>query len=1087
MDDKPLPQINGPSPITTSTLPSTNSLNIAKLKNTGSSRVLDSRDSFGLGNLDRQSVRTNVLPAIGSQKWRGTKERWMQDRALLPRFMLHPYSPRYRSWLTIITIAAAFTGFFQTWVVAFQEQPGLKPYKDGQAFINYILTILFFIDIAIHFNLARLEEEVLITDRRIIARCYVRGRFFVDLVSTINFEWIAVGIYSSTRPAGWVNDNLARYLSLLSLLHLLRMYKLKWFFDWLNYNTAVDLLYSTLLRNYTVVLYWVHWNACAVYFVARQYHFAPNTWIVGSNSALFEASSVAERYILSLYYSMTTFATVGYGDFHIYNVAEAVVMILFMTSNIVLGAWILGSITVLVVRSDKRTGKYRMRSGNLELYSRLNNLPPELRDSMQSHLRLQFNNEEAADEQVLAIYPNTIRRRILRHLYLSQVKKCYLFGHCTQKFLDALLAAARVDLYMPRVDILSEGDHVSELHIVVAGMLEQLMPGVDQGPEDLVLDLSTNISIHGCSARRLLVEGDAFGETAFFTEVPSLYSVRTLTTVRVLVVPRTAYASILNTFPIGARSVLQALLHKHEQNVAHELRGTRASLNNLSIASLLQHAPADLAYSHASPEMMADRRVVDDTAHAHTLLQQRGPGQGSGGDGGINILGRPLTTRQEQAISRLLRVRTLVEQVATKQDEDRRLDFLTAASHADIAQLRTMIQHGFDVNSTDYDGRTALMLACVKGHADVVSVLLAAGAQASLKDSQGNMALNEACINGHDNLIAMLTAHGARMDEISGKEQATALCWAVFEGNLPLLRRYLAAGMDVNAQNFDLRTALHISASEGSLAAVRILVEDFKAHLDTRDRWDATPLDEAIRVGAASVATYLRGVCPPELVKQVDMQQLEKRTMKFLYASSRGDVATMQQMLEAGCNPNCADYDGRTALMLACVDKHAPVVALLLSAGADTSLHDNLGNTALTEACKYGADECIDLIVKKNGQLGIEGVRCAVQLCIAVFEHDLVLVNRYISAGADINASDFDGRTALHIAASDGHLETVRVLVEGGANIHQLDRWGHTAIDDAVAGQHTEVETHLREAAAKLAHMSGRPSWEKGTTLHYNN
>jgi hypothetical protein len=70
---------------------------------------------------------------------------------------------------------------------------------------------------------------------------------------------------------------------------------------------------------------------------------------------------------------------------------------------------------------------------------------------MQEHLRLHFNNEEASDEQVLQIYPSTIRRRILRHLYLADVKRCYLFRDTKQKFLDALLSAGKVELYMPKV------------------------------------------------------------------------------------------------------------------------------------------------------------------------------------------------------------------------------------------------------------------------------------------------------------------------------------------------------------------------------------------------------------------------------------------------------------------------------------------------------------------------------------------------------------------------------------------------------------------------------------------------------------
>ena len=52
--------------------------------------------------------------------------------------------------------------------------------------------------------------------------------------------------------------------------------------------------------------------------------------------------------------------------------------------------------------------------------------------------------------QVLVIFPTTIRRRILRHLYLRQVLNAYLFKGVRQKFIDALLGVARIELFMPQ-------------------------------------------------------------------------------------------------------------------------------------------------------------------------------------------------------------------------------------------------------------------------------------------------------------------------------------------------------------------------------------------------------------------------------------------------------------------------------------------------------------------------------------------------------------------------------------------------------------------------------------------------------------
>ena len=129
---------------------------------------------------------------------------------------------------------------------------------------------------------------------------------------------------------------------------------------------------------------------------------------------------------------------------------------------------------MLVVRRDARTSSYRERSHSLRSFAAVNQLPEGLKASMQEHLRLSFANEDIADERVLGSYPTVLRRRALRHLYLSTLRRCYLFEGGRQRFVDALLAAAHVELLMPGVEVVADGDHVSELIVCVSGTHEAL-------------------------------------------------------------------------------------------------------------------------------------------------------------------------------------------------------------------------------------------------------------------------------------------------------------------------------------------------------------------------------------------------------------------------------------------------------------------------------------------------------------------------------------------------------------------------------------------------------------------------------------
>lgn len=86
---------------------------------------------------------------------------------------------------------------------------------------------------------------------------------------------------------------------------------------------------------------------------------------------------------------------------------------------------------------------------------------------------------------------------------------------------------------------------------------------------------------------------------------------------------------------------------------------------------------------------------------------------------------------------------------------------------------------------------------------------------------------------------------------------ASLLCKVAHTGDLEFLRRLLLAGADADAPDYDKRCALHISASQGNLPAVKLLVVEGDATVDIADRWGNTPLDNARRVAATGVVAYL--------------------------------------------------------------------------------------------------------------------------------------------------------------------------------------------------------------------------------------
>jgi glutaminase len=76
-------------------------------------------------------------------------------------------------------------------------------------------------------------------------------------------------------------------------------------------------------------------------------------------------------------------------------------------------------------------------------------------------------------------------------------------------------------------------------------------------------------------------------------------------------------------------------------------------------------------------------------------------------------------------------------------------------------------------------------------------------------------------------------------------------------------------------------------------------------------------------------------------------------------------------------------------------------------------------------------------------------------LCAAASKGDLGELRRLVAAGVDPSSADYDGRTALHLAAGSGQEEAVRYLLTVTEAAEPKDRWGHTPLDEARGADHT--------------------------------
>lgn len=140
--------------------------------------------------------------------------------------------------------------------------------------------------------------------------------------------------------------------------------------------------------------------------------------------------------------------------------------------------------------------------------------------------------------------------------------------------------------------------------------------------------------------------------------------------------------------------------------------------------------------------------------------------------------------------------------------------------------------------------RTALHVAAASGNTEHVQVLIAASANVNAVDRYGVTPLHDAFRNNSQPCSDLLLAAGANMGEL---DQVAEMCKASANDDVAQLKRLLAHKCDINTENYDGRTALHLAAANQKLAACTFILSLEKINVNAEDRYGETAYDDALR------------------------------------------------------------------------------------------------------------------------------------------------------------------------------------------------------------------------------------------------
>ena len=368
--------------------------------------------------------------------------------------------------------------------------------------------------------------------------------------------------------------------------------------------------------------------------------------------------------------------------------------------------------------------------------------------------------------------------------------------------------------------------------------------------------------------------------------------------------------------------------------------------------------------------------------------------------------------------------------------------------------------------ATNFAGQTPLHIAAAKGLTEQVKLLLAANAPTDIRDTNGWTPLDAAIQAKQSDSIHLLMAKAPAAAHPE-RGLSTSLHEAAASGNVAALAGLLDTEKNLEARDELGLTPLQVAVLHGHLAAAALLV-DKGANVNVRDPDGNTVL---LQVLPRFFGFYVSDRPSTNwLAARLAQNPHKEEYLKYLTVGQyeQGPRAVLQSasfLLTCGIDASATNLAGQTAIQLATderialFDDREPLLKLLGSGGGNVNEMDTEGNTALHRAAVAYADnlgEQVPALIASRADINATNFQGRTPLHVAVEKIGMWPSNpggpdnailSLIAAKANVNAQDNEGMTPLHVLAladTSFRIEGIRALLDAGANPNLRDKQGRT-------------------------------------------
>mmetsp|Transcript_34093 Transcript_34093/g.59463 ORF Transcript_34093/g.59463 Transcript_34093/m.59463 type:complete len:742 (-) Transcript_34093:61-2286(-) len=408
------------------------------------------------------------------------------------------------------------------------------------AILEFVITFFYILDILVAFNTGYYSRGALVLNRCAIARHYIRFWFWFDLVASFPYTWITDGPLQIEEESSDSNIykapqllRLIRFVRFLRCLRLLQIAKLKQILirleDYIASNTLASLF--MFLKMLFAIFFIAHWIACLWFWIGDVEREANAvTWVTVAGATNL---SNYDKYITALYWSVTTMATVGYGDIVPHTFYEKIFAMFAMIVACGVFAYTIGSIGSLVSKQNAESNLHRERLNAVNKYMKKKNLSHDLQFRVRRYLEYIWENQKQnnlEEKEILKLLSEPLRDEIYAHINGVVIRGCPIFLSFEEYFISQLTKLLEIETYAPGDIVFEEGEIGTKMFFIQNGML----------------------SIYHKKTKSTFIQlepGNYFGEISFFTEMLRCASASCLDFVDLLVLNKKDLSKLLEKFP----------------------------------------------------------------------------------------------------------------------------------------------------------------------------------------------------------------------------------------------------------------------------------------------------------------------------------------------------------------------------------------------------------------------------------------------------------------------------------------------------------------------------------------------------------